>query len=152
MVEIARKRLGGRIPSTNVQQGDILSDASYIFGAKDRPYQIVYAFDVVQQLPRRQQIDAVVAMLKRLDSGGCAMVFDHDRWSRYGLRMGFRKLVTKYLGVRLVPRYYCNARYPALSRIASRIAESGPYSTEIKVAPDGKKRALLVWRHETQKP
>jgi hypothetical protein len=64
--------------------------------------------------------------------------------------MGFRKLVTKYLGVALVPRYYCNARYPALSRIASTIAESGPYSTEIQIAPDGKKRALFVWRRENE--
>lgn len=145
MVEVARRRLGDRIPQENLHQGDVLSDSAYEFDGAPGSYQLIYAFDVVQQLPRSRQLEAVRAMLKHLDEGGCAVVFDHDRWSPYGLRMGLRKLVTKYLRVPLVPRYYCNARYPALSRFASRLAASGAYSTDVRVAPDGKKRALLVW-------
>jgi hypothetical protein len=101
---------------------------------------------VVQQLPRKLQLEAIKRMLARVAADGCAVVFDHDRWSPHGLRMGFRKLVTRYLHVELVPRYYCNARYPALARFASKLRASGRYNAEIKVAPDGRKRALIV-RH-----
>ncbi len=139
MVEVARKRLEGRVSSTHIHQGDILSTASYDFDGGKEAYQVMYAFDVVQQLPRRAQLDAVQTMLGRLARGGCVVIFDHDRWSPHGLRMGFKKLVTKYLGISLVPRYYCNARYPALARFASKLARSKNCVTEIKVGPDGKK-------------
>jgi hypothetical protein len=144
MVETARARLEGRVPPSHLQQGNILTDASYVFSGDDRPYQILYAFDVVQQLPRKLQFEAVKRMLARLAPDGCAIVFDHERWSRHGLRMGWRKFVTNYLDVELVPRYYCNARYPALARFASKLRTSGRYTTEVKVAPDGRKRALFV--------
>jgi SAM-dependent methyltransferase len=144
MVATARTRLEGRVPPSHLQQGNILSDASYVFSGDDRPYQILYAFDVVQQLPRKLQLEAIKRMMARVAADGCAVVFDHDRWSPHGLRMGFRKLVTKYLRVELVPRYYCNAHYPALARFASKLRASGRYSAEIKVAPDGRKRALIV--------
>jgi SAM-dependent methyltransferase len=148
MVEVAKSRLRGRLRESNLNEGDILSDASYTFGKPGRSYEIVYAFDVVQQLPRSKQLDAVLAMLKHVKPGGCAVVFDHDRWSQYGLKMGFRKFVTKYLKIALVPEYYCNARYPALARLGSRIAAMGPYSVDVRMAPDRKKRALVVWRRE----
>jgi SAM-dependent methyltransferase len=144
MVETARARLSGKVPPSHLQQGDILAEASYVFSEDRRPFDILYAFDVVQQLPRKLQFAAVEAMLQRLSASGCAVIFDHDRWSPHGLRMGFRKLVTKYLGIELVPRYYCNARYPALSRFSSRLNASGRYSARIQAAPDGKKRALVV--------
>jgi hypothetical protein len=146
MVETARARLEGRVPPSHLQQGNILTDASYVFSGDDRPYQILYAFDVVQQLPRKLQFEAIQRILARMAGDGCAVVLDHERWSLHGLRMGTRKFATKYLGLGLVPRYYCNARYPALSRFATRLETSGLYTVEIKIAPDGRKRALIVRR------
>ena len=144
MVEASRERLRGRVPSENLRPGDILDDSSYTFDDAEQKYQVIYAFDVVQQLPRQRQLEACLVLARRLAPGGCALVFDHDRWSRHGLSMGLRKFATKYLRLRLVPEYYCNARYPALSRIASKLATTENLSADVWLASSTKKRALVI--------
>ena len=91
------------------------------------------------------------AMLKRLKSGGILVVFDHDRWSRHGLIMGAKKVVTKYTGIQLVPRYYCNASYPPLLRMCRQLLAKG-LDASIRLAPDGRKRALFVRASNGHKP
>ena len=144
MVELARHRLAERVPRVHLKQGDILKDESYTFNASDQRYQMIYAYDVVQQLPRRLQFSACKTMLNRLAPNGVGLFFDNDKDSPFGRKMGLKKFVARYLRVPLVPRYYCNAHYPPLARFADRIEATGQFKTKIKVAPDGKKRALIV--------
>lgn len=144
MVEVARKRLAGRVPKEHLRAGDVLDDSSYTFGEAGRRFDIIYAYDVVQQLPRKKQRDACFAILGRLAPNGFALIFDHERFSKHGYRMGFRKFVTKYLRVPLVPRYYCNASYPALERLASDIMSTGQFIAEVRAGRGTAKRALIV--------
>jgi SAM-dependent methyltransferase len=144
MVQVARERLSPRIPAEHLRQGDILNYESYVFGGSDQRYQIIYAYDVIQQLPRGLQFSACQVMLRHLAPGGLALIFDHDSESLFGREMELKKFVTRYLGISLVPDYYCNARYPALGRFTAQIKKLGGFASEIRVAPDGRKRALIV--------
>jgi len=150
MVEVVRRRLSPWIATEHLQQGDILKDESYTFQQNDQHYSIIYAYDVIQQLPPKLQFDACKVMLRHLAPGGFVLIFDHDNQSLYGRIMGFKKFITRHLKIELVPPYYCNARYPALAKFADRIRALGQFATEIKVAPDGKKRALII--HAFAKP
>jgi hypothetical protein len=60
--------------------------------------------------------------------------------------MAWRKFLTRYFGLRLVPRYYCNASYPPLERFRRRFADDAALRAEIVVRADGVKRALIVER------
>jgi hypothetical protein len=59
--------------------------------------------------------------------------------------MGLKKFVTKYFGIPLVPRFYCNARYPNFKKIAQKISAMPHCKTKIMIAPNQKKRALFVF-------
>jgi hypothetical protein len=60
--------------------------------------------------------------------------------------MARKKFLTRYLGFRLVPRYYCNAKYPPLAEFAQRLnAESG-ISCRLIAATDSPKMALVATR------
>src|SRR3546814_8250178 len=72
-------------------------------------------------------------MVAALAPGGVAVIFDNEADSRFGRRMALRKLVTRYSGLPLVPRYYCNAAYPPLARIQKQIAESAMMVSEIVI-------------------
>jgi SAM-dependent methyltransferase len=144
MIDVARRRLATSVPPQQLQVGDIMEDQSYAFDGADKQFHVIFAYDVIQQLPRRLQLDACKSMLRHLATGGVALIFDHDSLSAYGVKMGFRKLVTKYLGIGLVPAYYCNARYPPLGRFARAISEMNGFLTEVKKAGDGRKRVLII--------
>jgi SAM-dependent methyltransferase len=143
MIEVARQRLGERIPPDHLHQGDILQDASYLFNDA-QAFDLIYAYDVIQQLPPRLQLAACKAMLHRLAPGGVAVIFDSDRHSLFGLKMGMKKFMTQYLKIRLVPEYFCNASYPPLLQLSHALRTAGSFATEIRVAPDPKKRALII--------
>lgn len=144
MVTVARERLAAWTPADNLGTGDILDDNSYRFAGVEGGFGTVFAYDVVQQLPRKLQYQACRTMVHHVAPGGVAIVFDHDRFSRYGLKMEFRKFVTSNLGIELVPPYYCNARYPALARIARKLEEEVGVRTEILVDDNRRKRALVI--------
>lgn len=144
MIGIARRKLAGRVPSDHLRQGDILEDAAYAFGDLHQAFDLIYAYDVVQQLPRRRQLDASRAMLRHLVPGGAVVVFDHERNSAYGRWMGLKKLLTRRLRLGLVPQFYCNARYPALAAIGRRLEVPGALIAEITRARDFDKRALIL--------
>lgn len=141
MVAIAADKLGRLTDAVAVHEGDILNAASYRFDGNDR-YDIVFAYDVVQQLPRARQADAVRTMLAHLAPGGRAIIFDHEHTSAYGLRMARRKFFTRYFRLPLVPRYYCNARYPYLKKISAQLEADG--YDEISLVADSRDRKYAL--------
>jgi SAM-dependent methyltransferase len=147
LVKEAKKRLGSLLPAKNLACGDILENASYAFGTTNE-YNLIYCYDVVQQLPRRLQSSACQTMYNHLAAGGCLLVFDHDKWSRYGIMMGLKKALRRYLGIPLVPRYYCSARYPDLDKLAKSLREIGAECEIFRI--DGiPKRTLIARRRDS---
>jgi 2-polyprenyl-3-methyl-5-hydroxy-6-metoxy-1,4-benzoquinol methylase len=143
MVEVARERLTGRVSRHNIHEGDILDDTAYEFEGGPRLFNVVYAYDVIQQLPRADQLRGCMMMVKHVAPGGVALIFDHERNSVYGAIMAAKKLATKYLSIPLVPAFYLNARYPPLASFARQIRSTTRYSTEISPALDRKRRVLV---------
>jgi hypothetical protein len=82
-------------------------------------------------------------MLTRLAPGGALVVFDHERRSAYGIKMGAKKFLTRRLGLNLVPKFYCNARYPSLRSLSRWLTTLG-FRTHIRAQPNGTKQALIV--------
>jgi hypothetical protein len=83
-------------------------------------------------------------MLAAVRAGGVLVVFDHDRQSPYGRRMGIKKWVTRHLFVPLVPRWYIHAAYPPLGRYAAQMARRGDLAVEVAARPDWPRRALIA--------
>lgn len=143
MVDLARKRLGHHVPAQNLHEGDVLDDQSYAFSGTMQRFDLIYAYDLIQQLRRQDQMPACEAMLSRLKPDGVLVVFDHDRRSLHGFVMGAKKLLTRYAGMGLVPRFYCNAAYPPLLRMCRQLRAKG-LEASIRLAPDRRKRALII--------
>jgi len=142
MVDVARRRLAGLAEPDDLRVGNLLDETSYQFEGATDGFDLVFAYDVVQQLPRRDQLASCELMASRLAPDGVALIFDNDSRSKFGRRMARRKFLTRYFGMKLVPRYYCNAAYPPLERFRQRLAVSG--AADIHVRPDGVKRALVL--------
>lgn len=147
MAAVARQKLANMTDPSNVRVGNVLDRSSFAFPGALGGFDLIFTYDVVQQLPRRRQFEACVTIAGALAPGGMAIVFDNDSETRFGRRMAFRKFLTRYFGLRLVPRYYCNAAYPPLERFRRRLAETGKWRTEIIVSANGIKRALLIDRN-----
>ena len=144
MVAIAADKLGRLHDQVAVHEGDILNADSYRFDGLDGGFDIVFAYDVVQQLPRARQAEAVRTMLAQLAPGGRAVVFDHEHTSPYGRRMARRKFLTRYFRVPLVPRYYCNARYPHLKKVAAVLGKEGYNDISLVPDPRDRKYAMII--------
>ncbi len=144
MAGAAAVRLERAGVSASVWQGDVLDDAAYGDGPAGL-HDLLFAYDVVQQLPADVQAEAVSTMLRHVAPGGHLVVFDHDRRSRYGRVMGAKKWLRRYLGVPLVPRFYIHARYPELERIRRGLERDG-HSATVVVEREARKRALVVRR------
>jgi SAM-dependent methyltransferase len=154
MVEVARHRLEGLAEPGDLRMGNLLEASSYAFDGVGAGFDLIFTYDAIQQLPRRQQFDTCALMVNRLAPGGVALIFDNDSRSRFGRRMARRKILTRYLGLKLVPRYYCNAAYPPLERFRQRLAADGRQA-RVRVRQDQVKRALIVERarhDETSSP
>lgn len=146
MVRVAQEALDGTVKNTDLRQADLLSPAAFAFDGCDDGFDVIFAYDVIQQLPPARQSEACRHIASRLASGGIAVIFDHDSDSLYGRSMHRKKLLRRYLGLPLVPAYYCNARYPALARIGQTLNQAEGWHAEIVAAPDGRKRALIIRR------
>jgi SAM-dependent methyltransferase len=146
MVEVARQKLGGVADPADLRAGNALERESFAFPGIAGGFDLIFTYDVVQQLPRQQQFGACLAIAQALAPGGTSIVFDNDAETRFGRRMAFRKFMTRYFGLKLVPRYYCNAAYPPLDRFRRRLAEAPAWRAEIVVSASGIKRALLIER------
>jgi SAM-dependent methyltransferase len=145
MVALAQARLEPLDRSIRLGIGDILDAATYgsdgVVGSD-----LVYAFDVVQQLPEPRRFEAVETMLGEVRPGGTLVVFDHDGRSRYGRTMAMKKWVTRNTPIALVPRWYVHAAYPPLARFAERLAERHDVQVRIARRDDTPRRALVVTR------
>ncbi len=143
MVAVARRKLGPRVPPQNLRVGDVLERDAYIFPGARPKFDVIYAYDLIQQLPRAQQLRGCETMASRLDPGGVLVVFDNESRSAYGAKVGAKKFLTQRFGLNLVPRFYCNARYPALRYLRRCLRRKG-FSVQICASANGPKRALIA--------
>ncbi|MDQ2695108.1 MAG: class I SAM-dependent methyltransferase, partial [Pseudomonadota bacterium] len=143
MVEVARGKLAGQVPADHLRAGDVLDPASFAFPT-DQRFDLIYAYDLIQQLPRSLQLAACRMLRDHLAPGGVVVIFDHDHFSRYGQKMAWKKFATRHLRLPLVPEYFCNAKYPPLAWFLSRLRKTANTRAEIRMAGDGRKRALIV--------
>lgn len=144
MVDLAAERLQASAPREHFKQGNILDVEAYQFPGV-QTFDLIYTYDVVQQLPRKMQFDACRSLIQHLNPGGIAVIFDNDHHSKFGRKMAFRKFITRYFRVPMVPDYFCNAHYPPLRRFAEKIEMDTGRETAISVSENGMKRALLVF-------
>lgn len=143
MIDVAWQRLPDLAPS-HLRQGNILTAASYAFDVQDLGFDVIFCYDVVQQLPPHLQFQACETVAAHLADGGVAVIFDQERHSLFGRIMGFAKFLKRYLGIPLQPTHYTAVHYPPLKRFARRLREVG-YGTTVRVAPNGRKRAMVIW-------
>lgn len=140
MVSLAADVIGPELPAEHLRVGDLLSSEPYEF--PDAPeFGLIYAYDVIQQLPRSLQQDGVRALYGRLGSGGTLAIFDQDAASRPGRRMEIRKAITRYLRIPLVPRFYLVARYPRAEDVASTLRDAG---AEVEVVRPGESARVAI--------
>lgn len=144
MVEVARERLQGLAAPDDLRCGNVLDRRSYSFTGLSDGFDLIFTYDVVQQLPRSRQAEACQMIAATLAPGGLALIFDNDGATPFGRRMALRKFVTRFCGLRLVPRYYCNASYPPLERIRRSLDDAAGLRARIMVRADGIKRAMIV--------
>jgi len=145
MITEARQRLDLADIDAELRVGDVLDGAAYN-GQGGHEYEVVFAYDVVQQLPRAMQPRAVAEMYRHVAPGGWLVIFDHDAGSRYGRVMGTKKLLRRYLGLPLVPHHYIHSAYPHLGRLRADLIRAGGRDVAIRVEGEGRHRALLARR------
>lgn len=146
MVDVAQVKLRDAAQTADLRVGNVLEAQSYDFDGIAGGFDLIFTYDVVQQLPRGRQLDACRAIVRALAANGTALIFDNDSQSRFGRRMAVRKFMTRYFGLRLVPRYFCNASYPPLEKFRHKIAVENSCDAQIAVRADGIKRALVISR------
>jgi SAM-dependent methyltransferase len=146
MVALAHTRLNAQAEHSDIRSGNVLDRRSYAFGGLEGGFDLIFTYDVVQQLPRARQFDACRTIVNALAPGGMALIFDNDAESSFGRRMALRKFLTRYGRLPLVPDYYCNAAYPRLQRLRRRMEREERLRAEIVVRDDGIKRCMVVGR------
>jgi SAM-dependent methyltransferase len=146
MVALARTRLNAVASHSDIRSGNVLDRKSYAFEGLEGGFDLIFTYDVVQQLPRAQQFDACQTIADALAPSGMALIFDNDADSSFGRRMALRKFLTRYGRLPLVPGYYCNAAYPRLERLRRRMEGEERLRAEIVVRDDGIKRCMVVRR------
>jgi SAM-dependent methyltransferase len=145
MVAQARTRLGRKQVPADVWVGDVLDDRAYEYegGAE---HDLLFAYDVIQQLPSGLQATALTTMLRHVAPGGWLVVFDHDAASSYGRTMGARKWLRRHFGVPLVPRHYLYTTYPSIRRLRAELVRSDAAGIGILTEPQDRHSALVVQR------
>jgi len=136
LINLAKEALKDLNPAPALSVGDLLK------GDIAGRHHLCYAYDVVQQIDRRDHGLIFTNVRSLLKEGGVFVVFDRDPCSRYGLSMNVRKVLTRRLRLRLVPDFYLLARYPSFHRLA-RLARR----TDFEVVNDlrgASRRALIL--------
>jgi hypothetical protein len=139
---LAAERLGGELPADHLRVGDLLNPASYDFG-RGEPFGLVFAYDVIQQLPKSLQLAGVRAIYDSVAAGGVLVVFDQDSATPAGRRMELNKALTRWLHIPLVPRFYLVARYPRAARVVQELRLAG---AEVELRRAGGARVAIVAR------
>ena len=135
MVGAAEQRLAAAGIAAELAVGDILDDDAYVFPPVIR-HDVVFAYDVVQQLPRELQDGAVRQLYRHVADGGWLVIFDHDAASRYGRTMGLKKWLRRHLGIPLVPYHYIHSRYPSMAHLRRLLQGAG--AADIAIAGRGR--------------
>ncbi len=143
MIDLASRRLADAGLNATLGAGDILDRSTY--GDAGEAFDLVFSFDVVQQLPRRIQFAATEALCSAIAPGGVATIFDHDCETRFGRTMGLKKWLTRHGPYPFVPRWYVHAAYPPLARFARALERAG-LATTTEGAPDTPRRVLIAKR------
>lgn len=146
MVEVAQQTLQGVADPNDIRCDNVLDKDCFAFYGVEQGFDLIFTYDVVQQLPRARQLDACRAIADQLAPGGIALIFDNDSETKFGRRMGVRKFLTRYFRIPLVPRYYCNAAYPPLEKFRLRLDGVDNRQAKILVRADRKKRTLVIER------
>lgn len=144
MIAIAAETLASELPRDHLRTGDLFDDDAYAFDTPT-PFGLIYAYDVIQQLPPSMQLDGARALYRRIPPGGSLALFDQDAATRAGRRMAFRKAVTRYLRIPLVPRFYLVARYPRASDLVDGLRSEGA-AVEVRRPGDGARVAVIARR------
>jgi SAM-dependent methyltransferase len=145
MVGAARLRLAEAGIAADLAVGDILEADAYSFPSAVR-HDVVFAYDVVQQLPRELQDAAVAQLYGHVAEGGWLVVFDHDADSRYGRTMGLKKWLRRHVGVPLVPYHYIHSRYPSMVHLHRLLQAAGATGISVAVEAQGRHRAISATR------
>jgi SAM-dependent methyltransferase len=119
LIDLAKEALKDLTPAPALSVGDLLK------GDIGGRHHLCYAYDVVQQIDRRDQGPIFTGVRSLLQEGGVFVVFDRDPCSRYGLSMNLRKVLTRRLRLRLVPDFYLLARYPSFRRLIRLARRAG---------------------------
>ncbi|MSS71049.1 MAG: class I SAM-dependent methyltransferase [Candidatus Latescibacteria bacterium] len=119
LIDLAKAALKDLVPAPALSVADVLK------GDMAGGYSLCYAYDVVQQIDRRDHGLLFSRVRSLLEEKGVFIVFDRDPCSRYGVAMAVRKALTRRLGLRLVPDFYLLARYPSFGRLARLARRSG---------------------------
>ena len=141
ILEIAQMNLTGG--SVILREGDILKDESFQYRGISS-FDIIFCYDVIQQLSDEDYMIAIQNMLNHLNHNGVAIIFDNEKYSLYGLIMSCKKLLTKFLRVPLVPYEICEVKYPPLRILNKQIQELG-YKSQLYIAKNKIKRALVIY-------
>lgn len=126
MVDLAKKRFSDVKSSSNAEVGFLRSGnateiESYLPENENnngRVYNLVFCYDLLQQLPANLRIRALKKMFEVVKSGGCVIIFDKHKYSIPNLKMALRKLITRHTSFKLVPEFYLNASYPNMKKLA----------------------------------
>jgi len=144
MIEVAHERLR-TIPPAHLRIGDIMAAGSYAFDGEASLFDLIFCYDVVQQLPPQLQLQACEMMTAHLTTNGTVLILDQDCHSLFGRAMGYANLLKHRFGLPLLPTHYTATHYPPLGKLAHRFAGRG-WRTGIVSSPNGRKRALTIQR------
>jgi SAM-dependent methyltransferase len=106
-------------------------------------YDLVFCYDVIQQLPESMRVPAIELMLKATKREGATVIFDKQRLSRHGITMAIRKWLTAHRIRACVPQFYLLARYPNMSRVARLIRRTWGRSARL-IADDRREHFALI--------
>jgi SAM-dependent methyltransferase len=143
LIGLAKAALKDLDPAPVLSVGDVLR------GEMAGRYALCFAYDVVQQIDRRDHGLLFSRVRSLLEAGGVFVVFDRDPRSRYGVAMAVRKALTRYLGLRLAPDFYLLARYPSFRRLVRLARRSG---FEVVRDLSGASRRALVLKAQGDHP
>lgn len=144
MVDVAEKYLSSRGLDVTLQTGNALDVDAYRFDGHEDKFDLVIVYDVIQQLPPGRQKESMSYAWDAVRDGGVLIVFDRERNSLSGLTMSCKKFITRHLGIPLVPKFYCNARYPSLKRMATGVGAGA--RMEALSASDWPKDAVVLYK------
>ena len=107
-------------------------------------YDLVYCYDVVQQLPETLRLSAIENMLAVTRQDGIVVILDKHRFSAHGIRMAVRKWITANTRWKRVPDFYLLARYPSMTRLARQFRERWGCRTSLTADARREHFALVI--------